>query len=158
MCAKKIQQKKSLTEKFPPSRPCNCKVCLSYCLRPGWWTVEEAAKAIEADYAMRMMIELSPDKSFGVISPAFKGNEGAIALSLYSKQGCNFLTGGLCELHGTGLMPLECRFCHHDRKGLGPKCHEALEKDWNTPAGKLLIEKWCIMIDLKKRMNTFGLV
>ena len=62
----------NLAKRFPPSKPCSCDICLGYCQRPGWWTVEEAAKAIEAGYADRMMLEMSPELTFGVLSPAFK--------------------------------------------------------------------------------------
>jgi hypothetical protein len=102
-----MTHKKSLAEKYLPSQPYSCVICLNYCLRPGWWTVEEAAKAIQAGYARRMMLEEK-----------------------------------LCELHGTGFLPLECRYCHHDRQGLGVKCHADLEKDWNTPAGRSLVVGW----------------
>jgi hypothetical protein len=139
---KKVKPKKSITEKYPPSEPCGCEICLGYCARPGWWTVEEAARAINGGYANRMMLEMSPDRSFGVLSPAFKGCEGSFALNLYASQGCCFLKDYLCELHGTGFQPLECRFCHHDRPGLGPRCHAELEKDWNTPAGQALVVNW----------------
>lgn len=37
-----------LVNKYLPSEPCSCNICRSYCIRPGWWTVEEASKAIEA--------------------------------------------------------------------------------------------------------------
>jgi hypothetical protein len=104
--------------------------------------VKEAAKAVEAGHGTRMMLELSPDRSFGVASPAFKGNEGEFALQRHAGNGCTFLREGRCELHGTGLQPLECRFCHHDRVGLGPKCHADLEMDWQTPAGRALVRRW----------------
>jgi hypothetical protein len=132
----------NLKEKYLPSEPCSCEICTSYCIRPGWWTVEEAEKAIDAGFAARMMLEISPEHDFGVLSPAFKGNEVNYALQIFSKNGCTFLKDGLCELFGTGLQPLECRFCHHDRKGLGPVCHSAIEKDWNTKRGKILIVNW----------------
>ena len=144
MSRKKLWYKKTLAEKYPPSEPCSCEICLGYCGRPGWWTVEEAGRALQAGYGPRMMLELSPDRSFGVLSPAFKGNEGAFALNLYAARGCNFLKESRCELYGTGFQPLECRFCHHNRRGLGPKCHAALERDWNTPAGRALVEGWSI--------------
>lgn len=131
-----------LRKKYPPSEPCCCAVCRSYCARPGWWTVEEASRAIEAGYGKRMMLEVSPDLSFGVLSPAFKGCERYYALQEYAKNGCNFLKNGLCELHDTGCEPLECLFCHHLRKGLGRQCHLDLEKDWRTPAGQILVSKW----------------
>lgn len=89
-----------------------------------------------------MMLEISPEMTFGVVSPAFGGCEGNFALHQYAKNGCNFYKNGLCELHGTGYEPLECRYCHHLRKGLGQKCHADIEKDWRTPTGQALIKKW----------------
>ena len=137
-----IKSNLSLSEKYPPSEPCSCEICVAYCGRPGWWTVEEAKKAIEAGFAGRMMLEISPEKDFGVLSPAFKGNEVNYSLQIFSKNGCTFLQDGLCELFGTGLVPLECRYCHHDRKGLGINCHLDIEKEWNTRVGKRLIVRW----------------
>ena len=137
-----MSRKKSLIEKYPPSEPCNCTICLSYCKRPGWWSVKEASCAIEAGYGIRMMLEMSPERSFGVLSPAFKGCEMAFATNAYSSHGCTFLNDNHCELHGTGLQPIECRFCHHDRTGLGLRCHADIEKDWNTSAGRALVVRW----------------
>lgn len=131
-----------LYKKYPPSAACGCQICLSYCNRPGWWTVSEAKKAIEAGLAFRMMLEIAPEFTFAVLSPAFRGCEGDIASNQAAKKGCNFLKDNLCELHSTGLMPLECRFCHHDRVGLGKLCHADLEKDWKTPAGQALVNEW----------------
>ena len=111
----KLKKNLTLKQKYPTSPPCSCDICVNYCKRPGWWTVSEATKAIEAGYANRMMLELSPDKTFGVLSPAFKGNEGTYALQMYSDKNCTFLNDkNLCELFGTDFEPLECRFCHHD--------------------------------------------
>jgi hypothetical protein len=132
----------ALAEQYPPSEPCSCEVCLAYCRRPGWWTVDEAARAIDAGYASRMMLEMSPDRTFGVLSPAFTGCEVDFALQHYADRGCTFLTHDRCELFGTGCQPLECRFCHHDRRGEGAACHAALERDWNTPAGRDLVVRW----------------
>jgi len=142
MARRKASHTKTLTEKYPPSRPCTCEVCLHYCTRPGWWTVEQAARAIEAGYGSRMMLEVAPELTFGVLSPAFKGCERSFATNKCAKNGCNFFKDERCELYGTGHQPLECRFCHHDRHGLGPKCHADLEKDWKTSAGQKLVQKW----------------
>ena len=146
-----MKRKRTLIEKYPPSEPCGCEVCLAYCRRPGWWTVKEAAKAVESGLAGRMMLELAPDRSFGVLSPAFRGNEREFALERHAAGGCSFLTDGRCELHGSALQPLEGRFCHHERLGLGPKCHADLEKDWHTPAGRALVRRWGAMIGLWDR-------
>lgn len=89
-----------------------------------------------------MMLEMAPDRSFGVLSPAFRGCEGSFALERFADKGCTFLLEGRCELHGTGHEPLECSFCHHSRPGEGPKCHRALERDWDSPAGRELVVRW----------------
>jgi len=141
---------KTLYDIYQPSEPCSCNKCVSFCIRPGWWTVEEAAKAINAGMANRMMLEVSPGYSFGVLSPAFKGNECAFAYQIFAKQGCTFLKDNRCELFNTGFEPLECRYCHHDRPGLGKKCHHDIEKTWNTAIGKELVVLWTNIIGLKK--------
>ncbi|MBN2635674.1 MAG: hypothetical protein JXR61_05345 [Prolixibacteraceae bacterium] len=134
-----------LNEKFPPSPPCSCPVCQAYCLRPGWWTPEEAEKAINSGYGFRMMLEVSPEKKFCVLSPAFKGNETNFALQLFSKNGCTFQQNGLCELFGSGIQPLECRFCYHERKGKGKLCHKALEEEWKRKYAKRIVVRWGIL-------------
>jgi hypothetical protein len=104
--------------------------------------VEEAASALEAGLGRRMMLELAPERTFADLSPAFYGCEVGLALQEHAQLGCNFLKNEFCELFGTGHSPLECRFCHHTRVGLGPLCHAALEKDWKKPAGQALVERW----------------
>lgn len=136
---------------FPPSPPCSCDICLNYCRRPGWWTVNEAAKAIEAGYASRMMLEIAPEHTFGVLSPAFKGNEAGLAVQMHARKGCTFLHDHLCELYDTGFQPVECRFCYHERTGSGKKCHSALEKDWYSPAGQQLVMDWMQLMNLHGR-------
>jgi hypothetical protein len=111
-------------------------------MRPGWWTVDEAAAAIEAGLADRMMLEMAPDKIFGVLSPAFKGNEVDYARQANASHGCTFFVNGQCEIHDTGLEPLECRFCHHDRMGQGIKCHNDIERDWDSAEGRKLVVRW----------------
>lgn len=140
-----------LFRKFPPSQPCDCAICLSYCRRPGWWTVHQASMALQKGLSGRMMLELSPDFGFGVLSPAFKGNENEIAVQAYAQNGCTFLQDNLCELFGSGLEPLECRFTHHARVGMGAICHQALEADWRTPEGQQLVIQWCERNDLFAR-------
>lgn len=133
---------KLLVDKYPPSQPCSCNTCVNYCKRPGWWTVAEAQTALNAGLANRMMLEVSPERDFGVLSPAFKGNEGNYAFQMFSGNGCTFLKNNLCELFNTGYQPLECRFCHHTRKGRGIKCHLDLELNWRTKVGQELIMIW----------------
>lgn len=152
----RMREDNSLYTKYPPSKPCTCTICRLYCMRPGWWTVEEAKKAVDAGLHKRMMLEISPDFTFGVLSPAFRGCEQDFAWQEYFKNGCNFYSSGLCELFGTGFEPLECRFCHHLRKGLGEKCHADIEKDWHKPAGHVLVKKWLEMTGILLRYNIIG--
>jgi hypothetical protein len=147
----------ALAERFPPSAPCACEICVGYCARPGWWTVAEAASAIQGGLAARMMLELAPDRSYGVLSPAFPGCEGGFALQECAPRGCGFLKDCRCELFGSSYQPLECRFCHHARPGLGPLCHAALEADWATPPGRALVAGWCRRAGLSMLLEALGL-
>lgn len=142
----------SLEERFPPSEPCCCDVCIAYCSRPGWWTVDQVERAIAAGYAPRMMLEMAPEKTFGVLSPALRGCEGQFADYARQERGCTFFSHGLCELFGTGFQPLECRYCHHSRKGAGMECHHAIENDWNSPAGVALVVRWSKMTGFWERV------
>ncbi|MHC1781295.1 MAG: hypothetical protein AB9891_00805 [Anaerolineaceae bacterium] len=146
-----------LAEKYPPSEPCACAACLSFCSRPGWWSVQEAGAALKAGLAGRMMLEMAPGAAFGVLSPAFRGNEGAFARQDFTPNGCGFLKDGLCELHGSDLQPLECRFCHHERPGQGQRCHTSLEQDWATPAGQALVVEWARLTGFLDRLKAGGL-
>ncbi len=118
-------------------------------MRPGWWTVEQATQALEAGYGNRMMLEIAPELTFGVLSPAFKGCEKSFATNHFARNGCTFLNNDRCELYGTGYQPLECRFCHHERRGLGPRCHADLERDWKTSVGQELVNTWIRHIGLR---------
>ena len=142
MTRRKGKDKRTLIEKYPPSEPCTCDVCIGYCARPGWWTVEQAAQALDAGYGNRMMLEIAPELTFGVLSPAFKRCERSIATNLFARNGCTFFRNERCELFGTGHEPLECRFCHHERQGRGPQCHADLEKDWKSMEGQTLVDQW----------------
>ena len=152
MSKKKAKPQRTLVEKYPPSEPCSCVTCLGYCARPGWWTVEQAARALDAGYGSRMMLEVAPELTFGVLSPALRGCERSIAANLFAKNGCTFLKNDRCELFATGHQPLECRFCHHDRRGLGPRCHADLEKNWKTSAGQVLVGRWMKQVGLRYRI------
>jgi len=149
--------KVTLQEKYPPSPPCSCEICVGYCARPGWWTVEEAASAIKAGYYSRMMLEVAPEFTFGVLSPAFKGCEINFAVNEFAAAGCTFLVNNLCELYGTGHQPLECCYCHHDRVGTGPQCHADIENEWHTNEGRRLIWHWCDITHFVQHHNVKGL-
>jgi hypothetical protein len=131
-----------LLAKYPPSDPCSCEICVNYCKRPGWWSVSEAITALDAGFGKRMMLEMAPSNQYGVLSPAFRGNEIDFAREIFSDQGCTFLADQRCELHGKGFQPLECQFCHHDRIRKGIECHQDIGRDWDSDEGRELIVRW----------------
>jgi hypothetical protein len=147
-----------LSIKYKPSNPCSCEICTNFCKRPGWWTVAEAEKAIRAGFSHRMMLEISPEKTFGVVSPAFAGCEKNFALQEYSTNGCNFLKNKLCELHGSMYQPLECRFCHHERRRSGISCHSDIAKEWNSRDGFELIDEWINEVDFRYYSHYYELI
>ena len=132
----------SLECRYPPSPACACEVCRAYCARPGWWTVTQAEAALRAGLGARMMLEAAPGFAYGVLAPAFRGCERRFALQVFAGNGCTFLAGGLCALHSTDLLPLECAFCHHQRAGLGARCHADIALDWRGAAGRRLVQQW----------------
>ena len=146
-----------LYAKYPPSPPCSCRTCSYFCARPGWWLVHEARLAMENGHAKDMMIEFSPDASFGVLTPAFKGNGGYFALEAYAHNGCTFLDEGRCSIHRLPYQPMECRFCHHTRLGRGLQCHADIAKDWNTSKGRRLVMHWLGMMELEVPAGYLGM-
>jgi hypothetical protein len=150
---KQYFNKTALNEKYPASESCTCDICIGYCRRPGWWTVDEAEKAINAGYAARMMLEVSPKKQFAVLSPALKCCEQSLVKKELAKKECTFLKDGRCELFDKGLMPLECRFCHHERQGTGLACHIDIGNSWNSNKGRTLVLKWIRNTDFIKKLK-----
>lgn len=147
----------NLARQFPPSESCGCEICQKFCSRPGWWTVNEARLVVQSVFARRMMLEISPNHKFGVLAPAFKGNEAFIAANQYKSNGCTFFSEHQCELYSSGFMPLECRFCHHDRPGLGQECHLAIENNWRSEEGHSLVQRWCKMTGVWQYLPLYGL-
>jgi hypothetical protein len=49
--------------------------------------------------------------------------------------------------------PCSCEIC----LGQGPQCHADLERDWNTPARRALVARWCELTRLWGRLEAYGL-
>lgn len=145
----------AIEQQFPPSPSCSCEICKSYCIRPGWWSLNQAKSVIKNGYSGRMMLEISPGFRFAVLSPAFKGCEGFIAVNECSRNGCTFFCEGLCQLHNSDKLPIECAVCHHDRPGIGPRLHLQLEKQWNSKEGKSLVIYWMKKTGFYSKLNNY---
>jgi len=155
---RRVPHRTNLEKKYPPSEACACAVCLAYCQRPGWWTVTQAAQALQAGYGRFIMLEIAPECNQAVLSPALRGCEGGPAMQAFANAGCIFQQADQrCQLHGTPFLPLECSFCHHERVGLGAQCHADLETDWRSDAGRRLVRRWCRQIGLWDFLDIYRL-
>jgi Fe-S-cluster containining protein len=133
---------------------CSCKKCKEECRRlPGWFTPEEAAKAIEAGYAPRMsaVVQLHHKTSEPItaLAPSIAGSEGK---RYYHRMGrCTFLNHlDRCEIHQSGFKPVECRLGFSCRAHTCPTELEMFAM-WNTLEGKAAVEKWRSRKDLNPR-------
>ena len=133
-----MTRERSLVEKYPPSAQCSCAICISYCRRPGWWTVEEAAAARQAGDGDSMVLEVGPGNAFRFLSPPFSGNEVVFTAKEVAGQDYTFLENERCQLYVTSHQPLECPFCHHDRPGQGTSGYRDVGKQWSSPAERAL--------------------
>lgn len=126
--------------------PCSCPECTYMCKRPCWPTVSEARALIRAGYGPRLMLDAQCHENgtnTWVLCPANKGHEGRIRPWYpVTYEGCTFLDGGKCELHNTGLKPLEGRAARHDIKYNGRELGRVFGCSWNTKVGRALVESW----------------
>src|SRR5258708_37691685 len=83
---------------------CSCPKCKAECRRvPGWFTPEEAMRAIKAGMAKRLTVVHQADVA--AVAPACSGMEGHE--SHYGEGRCTFLTNaGLCEIHDSGFKQI----------------------------------------------------
>lgn len=125
---KRKKKHRSLRDKYPPSEPCSCEICRSYCVRPGWWTVEEASKAIKAGYGHRMMLEIAPEMTFGVLSPAFKGCEGFMLCRSIQKTDAIFIQTAFVSFSGQVCRPLNAAIAIISEKASGRNAMRTLKR------------------------------
>jgi Fe-S-cluster containining protein len=133
---------------------CSCKRCKEECRRcPGWFTPEEAVKAIEAGYAPRMsaVVQLHHKtlRPITALAPSVIGSEGK---RYYHRAGrCTFLNHlDRCEIHRSGFKPVECRLGFSCRPSTNPNELEMFAM-WDTPEGKSAVEKWRSRPDSNRR-------
>lgn len=99
---------------------CACSKCVTMCERnPCWPTPDEARTLIAAGYGDRLMTDWWDDfpNDTHLLCPAAEGHENRMAPAGpmffqidWHKGRCTFLTKeGKCELHTSGLKPLEGR-------------------------------------------------
>jgi Fe-S-cluster containining protein len=144
-------------------KSCSCSKCRSLCSNPGWFTPEEAERAIEAGYADKMMIDyLVGEPNIYILAPASKGCEKDRApntdelfgsgLSRFVTRGttkgkCVLNKDGLCFIHDTDFKPLQCRSAMACEGDVGLD-NTQMGEMWRNPEAQALVRRWMALVDL----------
>lgn len=137
---------------------CACEDCVQMCVEtPCWGTPAEAQALIQAGYGGRLMLDrwvggiVTDVDQIDILGPAIVGREGKPAPSRRWGR-CTFLTKeGRCELHGSGLKPIEGRLAHHD--GTPDEVHEAVAATWENPEAVALVAAWIEVTQSKREVR-----
>lgn len=137
---------------------CDCEGYRRGCMyNPGWMTVGEAQKAVEAGFGDRLMLDWWDTDGGGrlyLLCPASTGSQGNFAPeqpedfweAYFWEKGTRVLfVAGRCAIHESGFKPWECRHAHHDRTTFRGRDHAdfaALVAGWDTAEGSALVEAW----------------
>jgi len=123
---------------------CSCEKCSKMCHAPCCGTPDDMQKLIDAGYGERLMYDDLPGGEY-MIKPALKGFEGEGApWEVASKAGCTFWKDGKCELHESGLKPLQGKLALHGQSEkeidqVGDFINEAWQDEKKT---NKVIKKW----------------
>lgn len=93
---------------------CKCSACKNQCKTPGLATPNQILKLVESGYKDKIVFtEWAVGLYIGLMNKIIPMYQ-----ILADEEGCVFQDRetGLCELHNTGLKPLECRLSHHTIK------------------------------------------
>ncbi len=113
------------------------------CHAPCCGTPDEMHKLMEAGYGERLMVDDWPDGP-PMIKPAMKGYEGKISpWNTRSDEGCTFWKEGKCQLHSSGLKPLQGKLAHHSLEFNEISAIEnAIVAAWETERASEVIDMW----------------
>ena len=104
---------------------CRCPRCVAMCTKGACVpTPAEALALIKAGYASRLATyqPFIGSTEQAVVAPAVVGAEGGTRQRTDGR--CTFHSAdGKCELHATGLKPLEGRIAHHTRDWIAVRMH-----------------------------------
>lgn len=120
---------------------CSCNVCKAMCKQsPCMGTPEDIEKIIDAGYKDKLMFSVWIDQKNGNHLPAI--------MPIKENAGCVFQTReGLCELHASGLKPLEGKLAIHSMSDNGLR--RTVGYTWISQKGIDVFEKFA-MKDFKE--------
>lgn len=110
----------------PPSA-CSCERCVNMCKTPCMPTPYEVEALIDAGYQNRIALSIW---AFGMLA-GFIDRPIPTLMPAQVNGWCTFFHDGKCELHDTGLKPLEGRLAHHAHLDSREKCVAwEIAKEW----------------------------
>lgn len=122
---------------------CSCDKCSRMCHSTCCGAIEDIKKLMDAGFANRLSFDNWPN-NIKMVGPALKGYEGKESpWSTATIEGCTFWKDGLCELHDTGLKPIQGKLSLH---GMSDDENNEIAKmitdSWNTEEANAVIEEW----------------
>lgn len=123
---------------------CNCSSCQSMCLNPCWPLPQEAIALIEAGYGDRLETDTHEEYENGetVLSVRVLAPRTKVGKKNGNYLVCTFFTEGKCELHDTGLKPVEARVLSHRAQPDEQLLRDIVGRAWDSKAGQQALEMW----------------
>ena len=159
-------------------KACACAKCVDLCRRnPGWFTPQEAAKALAAGLADKLMCDwLEPSNEVGnderifVLAPAADARGGEMAPEWDEMHGggggmfaallgplpykgrCIFFKKDRCAVHDSGFKPRQC-VENFGCDGQIRADNYEMARLWNNEEGRALIATWREKVDCPAEEN-----
>lgn len=115
-------------------RSCSCGACDRQCKSvPGLATPAQILDLINAGYGNSIV---ASDWMVGMISGHDTHPIPMYQLRFTIDQGCSMLVSGLCNLHNTGLKPIECTLSHHShlpKANIRKSISYCVSREWLRP-------------------------
>lgn len=115
---------------------CSCKTCASMCKQtPCLGTPDDIKKLIDNGHINKISATLWLAGMFIDGTPPIQ-----MATPLRTNFGCIFHQNDLCQLHDSGLKPIEGKLAKHDVYGENTSVTTTVAKTWADPANKKTID------------------
>lgn len=122
------------------------------CRTPGWMTVDEAERAINAGLAGDLMEDYWDGRSgvVYVLCPAnwgLRGKRASLPDAIFGPCVMLDQATGLCNLHQSDHKPIECRTAWCDgRRDERYRPRKAIKKEWDSDRGRSLVSRWQTLV------------
>jgi hypothetical protein len=126
---------------------CTCDVCVAMCEeKPCHGTPEEMQRLIDAGHSDRLALYFCQNYS---LKPKLEYVEYLGPSPVFEQRGCTFLKDKRCELHASGMKPLEGRVVWHGKTNMrrfpvprGYTLREYIASLWANEPAQMLVDSW----------------